>query len=158
DDRNRIVAGQQTSADGPHLEVNLNALADGAHPDYDISSVGLLPSMVLLHGTSEHSDFLSAAGDGGAVGPLSMPAVLAPEGETVDLQTAGSPLQQSALGGDGNDIIWAAPSTSGSGAPGDIYSGGAGDDQLMLGNAAPQSAQYSLDGHANDGVDCPGTG
>jgi Ca2+-binding RTX toxin-like protein len=125
-------------------QLNLNALADGATPDVDVTFLFTPLSTVVDAGAGD--DVVSGAGVTSTATPY----------DGVMTVNAGAGSNQ-VTGGSGGDQISLRLDAVSSGV--DEVVGGDGFDRLvLLADSAAINASISLDGVANDGVDCPGAG
>jgi Ca2+-binding RTX toxin-like protein len=121
-------------------QINLNALVDGSSLDPDVTFQSF-PDKVIID-AGDGGDTVSGTGGGGLTGVFIRPIEIADIGNGEDHFTGGS----------GNDLIEGALA----GFTPDAFSGGAGTDTLQLEGGSGSSASITLDGVANDGIDCPG--
>ncbi len=113
--------------------INLNADADGATPDSDVSIPSLTGSIDFRGGGG--NDVVSGSGIGGSgTGPLS--------GKLRVFDQAGADV---AIGGNGDDAFFLGPPELG-----DTVKGGAGEDTIMY--FGPTDVTVTQDGVANDGA------
>ena len=124
-------------------QVNLNALADGATPDVDVSFTSF-PGLIQVSAQGG-DDTLTGAGTGVAfTGPIWTP-----------LELNGAAGANTVTGGAGPDTLVFREETVGEGS--DTLSGGGGTDTAQASTAGPAAvATITLDGVANDGSNCPG--
>jgi Ca2+-binding RTX toxin-like protein len=126
-------------------QLNLNSLVDGATQDVDVSFTDF-PGSVRVYG-HDGDDVIGAAGAGVLLSGAYGPSVLLDGG-------AGS---NTVTGGNGNDLLYLHLEAMRTGV--ESVAGGPGsDDELIVSStSADLSASITLDGVANDGVNCPGT-
>jgi hypothetical protein len=126
-------------------QLNLNAIADAGSPDVDVSYTSF-PGSVRFYG-HDGNDTLSAAGVGVL---LTAPYALS---TTLD----GGAGSNQVTGGNGNDLLYLHLEATRTGVE-SIQGGGGDDDELIIGSdTANYPASITLDGVANDGLNCPGT-
>jgi Ca2+-binding RTX toxin-like protein len=125
-------------------QINLNAFADGATVDNDISFPQLPGDIIVI--TGQGDDVISGAGTGTFfTGQIYVP-----------LSLAGEDGSNQVTGGGGNDILSFTEAKVPEG--GDMLMGGAGTDTVRaLNSGSVPRASISIDGIANDGSLCPGT-
>ncbi|HEX5016079.1 MAG TPA: calcium-binding protein [Actinomycetes bacterium] len=138
-----VTIGQESINGNIIGQLNLNAGAESATPDVDVN-FPVFPFDVVVDGKGGN-DTISANGVGSG---LSAPY----SGNT---KLAGGPGSNSLTGGSGSDQLTAFAEVSSTGA--DTFIGGDSFDQVIIEPEAPGiTSTYSLDGLANDGVNCPG--
>jgi serralysin len=121
-------------------QINLNSLVDGSSRDPDVTFQSF-PDKVIVD-VGDAGDTVSGTGGGGLTGTFSKPIEIADSGAGEDHFTGGS----------ADDLIEGVQQSF---TP-DTYAGGAGIDTLRLEGGSGASASITLDGVANDGIDCPG--
>jgi Ca2+-binding RTX toxin-like protein len=142
DSANDVRVGQFKTVQDPQLRasVNLNAavdLAAGGTLDADVTVRGFLGRVELIGGTG--ADNFSGTGSAVVTSPYSGP---------LRFQPFTGP--DTFTGGPGPDEVALSM-----GDPADSLDAGAGTDLLRIFGPQFASASYSLDGVANDGVNCP---
>ena len=130
----------------PHLEtiqvVNLNAGVEGSSPDNDIAIHGLsaAASLEVFAGVGDDHVLASGTGAGVGAGPLNVPIIVH--------DYSGADV---VVGGNADDVFLPGSTKDANGS----FSGGAGKDTIDM-SLRTAGMSISLDGVANDGIDCPG--
>jgi Ca2+-binding RTX toxin-like protein len=131
-----------TVGSNPGIAVNLNAGADGATPDADVTGIG--EPAVTLRGNGGDDVFSAAGIGGGGAGPFT--------GRVIFYDGTGA---DTLAGGDGPDVFYLQDAVADGG---DTVTGGSKPDELHFTGDGAVSASFTFDGVADDGVGCPGAG